>query len=180
MLEAIRRHWSKADRAEELRAFAAERRADRAAAAAERAADRAAEAIAEHQRFARAELLVAASAYLRASTAMIQLLAQLDDLLYQERSYEAHLQIKDLLLTVEGTRSALMLLVDGPIRDRLLRFDEVCLMYIEGFSEGRVRSNDRAADEQFRKLGRLNGDITDLSARALGATDRSNITAPGP
>jgi hypothetical protein len=151
--------------------LAAERRADRVADAAERAADRAARASSEHQRFARAELLVAASAYLRASAAMIQFLAQLDDLLYEERSYEAHLQIKDLLLTVEGARSSLMLLVDGPIRDRLVRFDEVCLMYTQGFSEGRVRSNDRAADEQFRKLGRLNSDITNLCTRALGTAE---------
>lgn len=110
---------------------------------------------------------------------MIHLLAQLDDLLYQERSYEAHLQIKDLLLTVEGARSALILLVDGPIRDRLFRFDEVCLMYIDGFSDGRVRSNDRAADEQFRKLGRVNGEITNLAARTLGTTDL-HITGPRP
>ena len=151
--------------------MAAQRQADRVAAAAERAADRAAQAVAEHQRFVREELLVAASAYLRASAAMIHLLAQLDDLLYQERSYEAHLQIKDLLLTVEGARSALVLLVDEPIRTRLFRFDEVCLMYIEGFSEGRVRSNDRAANEQFQKLGRLNNDITNLTARALRTTD---------
>ena len=123
---------------------------------------------------------MAASAYLRASAAMIHLLAQLDDLLYQERSYEAHLQIKDLILTVEGARSALDLLVDDPIRTRLVRFDEVCLLYIEGFSEGRVRSNDRAANEQFQKLGRLNSDITNLSARALRTPDLPDITDPGP
>ena len=53
-------------------------------------------------------------------------------------------------------------------------------MYIEGFSEGRVRTNDRAANEQFQKLGRLNSDITNLIARALRTPTRTHDPGPPP
>ncbi len=137
----------------------------------------------------RSQLLSAASAYFRDSAALIHEIAQLDDVLFralasddpQNEITNAGDQMKPVILAFSATQSVLVLLVDEAIRDRLFRFEAVYLMYLGGFVEGRVRSNDADADEQFRTLAVLSGELTNLCAQALGRTDLPDIgSEPAP